>query len=89
MKLFYRLIAFLFIVVSIFGCMYGANWIQRSTSSDVTVDIRNGSIETSLGTLAYKLYVPSTATPTSKAPAVLLLHGYQNDHETCLSLIHI
>ncbi|MBP5160327.1 MAG: hypothetical protein ILP10_08550, partial [Lachnospiraceae bacterium] len=35
------------------------------------------------GKLAYKLYVPKTATEANPAPAVLLLHGYQNDHETC------
>jgi len=28
------------------------------------------------------LYTPKTATATNKASALLLLHGYQNDHET-------
>ena len=32
--------------------------------------------------ITYKLYKPATATETNKAEAVLLLHGYQNDHET-------
>jgi len=32
--------------------------------------------------IAYKLYKPATATSSDKAEAVLLLHGYQNDHET-------
>lgn len=32
--------------------------------------------------IAYKLYRPKTATKDNKAEAVLLLHGYQNDHET-------
>lgn len=31
----------------------------------------------------YKLYTPKTATVETPAPGVLLLHGYQNDHETC------
>ena len=31
----------------------------------------------------YKLYTPKTATAETPAPGVLLLHGYQNDHETC------
>ena len=31
----------------------------------------------------YKLYTPKTATAETPAPDVLLLHGYQNDHETC------
>jgi len=33
--------------------------------------------------IAYKLYKPKTATSENPAPAALLLHGYQNDHETC------
>ncbi len=33
--------------------------------------------------VTYKLYKPVTASSTNKLPAVLLLHGYQNDHETC------
>jgi len=32
--------------------------------------------------MGYKLYVPKSAREGSPAPAVLLLHGYQNDHET-------
>lgn len=31
----------------------------------------------------YKLYTPKSATAETPAPGVLLLHGYQNDHETC------
>ncbi len=50
-----------------------------------------GNVEVSMGhfekegtgkALTYKLYRPKTATEENKAPAVLLLHGYQNDHET-------
>lgn len=33
--------------------------------------------------VAYKLYKPKIATKDNKVPAALLLHGYQNDHETC------
>ena len=33
--------------------------------------------------LGYKIYIPKTASKENKAPAALLLHGYQNDHETC------
>ena len=32
--------------------------------------------------MGYKLYVPKGVDETHKAPAVLCLHGYQNDHET-------
>ena len=34
------------------------------------------------GNIAYKLYVPKGVDKDHKAPAVLLLHGYQNDKET-------
>lgn len=34
------------------------------------------------GNIAYKLYVPKGVDKYHKAPAVLLLHGYQNDKET-------
>ena len=46
------------------------------------VDIETGVITTDLGDISYKLYIPETASLDNKAPAVLLLHGYQNDHET-------
>ncbi|MBP0968538.1 MAG: hypothetical protein J5744_00160 [Oscillospiraceae bacterium] len=78
------LIALALLLVLTFVCMFGAYRVQRAGSKEVpSVDIREGMIDTSLGHIAYKLYVPETATETSKAPAVLLLHGYQNDHETC------
>ena len=78
------LAALILLLVLAFGCVFAADRVQRSGSGEVSsVDIREGTIDTELGHIAYKLYVPSTAAETSKAPAVLLLHGYQNDHETC------
>ena len=68
------------LVIAVFACMAVANGIQRDGGR---VAIENGVIGTDNGMLAYKLYVPSTATAENPAPAVLLLHGYQNDHETC------
>ena len=64
----------------IIGCMAGANSIQHGGG---TIDITEGWIETDVGNLFYKLYTPETAAAENKAPGVLLLHGYQNDHETC------
>ena len=61
-------------------CMAFADGIQRSGGA---VEITDGRLTTQDGTLTYKLYTPLTATDTHKAPGVLLLHGYQNDHETC------
>ena len=61
-------------------CMLIANCIQTVGGK---VDVTMGVIETELGDLTYKLYTPVTATAEHPAPGVLLLHGYQNDHETC------
>ena len=60
--------------------MFVANSIQHGNG---TIEIIDGRIPTAEGDLTYKLYKPVTATAENKAPAVLLLHGYQNDHETC------
>lgn len=64
----------------IFICMILANSIQTVGGE---VRISTGTIDTDLGELTYKLYTPITATEKHPAPGVLLLHGYQNDHETC------
>ena len=61
-------------------CMLFANGIQRDHGN---IEITDGQIPVEDGYLTYKLYRPVTATADNKAPAVLLLHGYQNDHETC------
>ncbi len=47
------------------------------------VEIIDGQIALGEDHIAYKLYKPVSASAEEKAPAVLLLHGYQNDHETC------
>ena len=67
------------LTVAVFACMAAANSIQRD-GGEVSVEM--GSIHTELGDLTYKLYKPDSATSATPAPAVLLLHGYQNDHET-------
>ena len=70
----------LVLLCGIFGCMMLAHGIQTDHGA---VSVSNGSIDTAEGKLTYKLYVPETATADRPAPGVLLLHGYQNDHETC------
>ena len=67
-------------VAAVFLCMFLADRIQRGGGE---IRITKGSIETDDGFLRYKLYEPLSATEDNKAPGVLLLHGYQNDHETC------
>ena len=61
-------------------CMAFADGLQRSGGA---VHVTDGVLQTESGSLTYKLYTPLTATEAQKAPGVLLLHGYQNDHETC------
>ena len=68
------------LLLLLFGCMGIANGIQTNHGR---VDVSKGSMETAYGDLTFKLYVPETATTENPAPGVLLLHGYQNDHETC------
>lgn len=60
-------------------CMVGANLIQTAGGK---IKITDGVIDTGKGMMTYKLYTPVTATKEDPAPGVLLLHGYQNDHET-------
>jgi hypothetical protein len=84
-----RSFIFLLSFVSIvFISMAIASGIQNDFGK---IDVTAGTFETTYktmdgeeitGEIAYKLYVPKTATTTSKASALLLLHGYQNDHET-------
>ncbi|MBO7677346.1 MAG: hypothetical protein J6S49_07525 [Erysipelotrichaceae bacterium] len=57
-----------------------ANNIQRDSGN---IQIIDGQIVDEKGYLTFKLYKPTQASAQNKAPAVLLLHGYQNDHETC------
>lgn len=67
-------------VAAVFLCMIPANRIQTGGG---TIRVTDGCIETDEGRISYKLYSPADASETNKAPGVLLLHGYQNDHETC------
>jgi len=68
------------LIFAIFACMGIAHSLQTDGGN---IDVSFGALDTDVGTLNYKLYVPAAATPESPAPGVLLLHGYQNDHETC------
>ena len=68
------------LIIGIFACMGIANSIQTDHGR---VRVSLGEIETEEGSLTYKLYVPDNASADTPAPGVLLLHGYQNDRETC------
>ena len=68
------------LILGVFGCMAIAHGIQTDHGA---IQVTEDAIIMEGQRLAYKLYVPETATPETPAPGVLLLHGYQNDHETC------
>ncbi len=74
------IIALALLITTVLICMLFADIVQCDFGN---VEVTMGTIETEDGTITYKLYTPSTATAEDPAAAVLLLHGYQNDHETC------
>ena len=79
------LVLLLVFLSAAFLCMTAANRIQHAGG---TVEIEEGYIEAeqdgkNIGRIFYKLYKPKGVSADHPAPGVLLLHGYQNDHETC------
>ena len=76
-----NIVLFLILLLLATGCMFLANQVQQGFLGNIKVT--NGVIDSEYGMLTYKLYTPATATEKDSAPGVLLLHGYQNDHETC------
>ena len=68
------------LLIAAMCCMYGANVIQTAGGE---IKVTEGTIASADGDLAYKLYTPAGVSEANPAPGVLLLHGYQNDHETC------
>ncbi len=62
-----------------FVALFFADRIQRA---DGGITITEGYLPSDVGDLFYKLYTPSGLKDGETAPGVLLLHGYQNDHET-------
>ncbi len=84
MKTRSSLIVLICLTVAIFACMFIANGIQTAWG-DVSVEAVKYTFTDSNGKTQYltgKLYKPVTATAANPAPAVLMLHGYQNDKET-------
>ena len=82
MKKFLKpLIALGTFIASIFVAMPVANAVKTDFGN---VEVTKGFFEdsTTSKALTYKLYKPNDVSESNKAPAVLLLHGYQNDHET-------
>ena len=63
-----------------FASLFVADRIQKDNGN---VEITVGTIEVDGNNVAYKMYKPENASSSNKVPGVLLLHGYQNDHETC------
>ena len=76
-----RTIALLLALILVcFACVGTAHYIQIDGGN---IRVSKGVIVTELGDLTFKLYEPKTASAAEPAPGVLLLHGYQNDSETC------
>lgn len=74
------LIAFLVCIVIMVSAMSLAYGIQTDFGK---IDVSTLQLQTNDGgSITYKLYVPDTATAADPAPAVLLIHGYQNDKDT-------
>lgn len=74
------LILWLCMVILSIGCLYYANLVQKGFGKiNITVD----SFDYDGGKIVYKLYKPQDVSSANPAPAVLLLHGYQNDKDTC------
>ena len=72
------------LLVTTFTCMGLAHGVQQDWGN-VTVTtgaISATTVEGKEYLMGYKLYVPKGVDANHKAPAVLCLHGYQNDHET-------
>ena len=72
------------LLVTTFTCMGIAHGVQQDWGK---VEVTSGQIEATtvdnqVYSMGYKLYVPKGVDATHPAPAVLCLHGYQNDHET-------
>ena len=67
------------LLIAAFVALFFANRIQTANGG---IRITEGYLPTEVGELFYKLYVPADLKSGEKAPGVLLLHGYQNDHET-------
>ena len=62
-----------------FAALFFANRIQ---TADGEITITEEYLPSDAGDIFYKLYTPAGLKGGEQAPGVLLLHGYQNDHET-------
>ena len=78
---------FLILVLAASACLYFANYFQtdggKITIQEGNIEVGEGENAEIVGNLHYKMYIPEGVSADDPAPAVLMLHGYQNDHETC------
>ncbi|MBR0417447.1 MAG: hypothetical protein IJI56_06520 [Firmicutes bacterium] len=77
----------LILTIAAMGCLIGANYFQtdggKITLQEGNIEVGSGENAEPIGNIHYKMYIPDGVSAEDPAPAVLLLHGYQNDHETC------
>lgn len=72
------------LLVTTFLCLGIADGIQKDWGN---IEVTSGQLEATTVdnetySMGYKLYIPKGVDDSHPAPSVLLLHGYQNDHET-------
>ena len=77
------LIALIICLVIAMGSMLVANMVQRDFGN---IDVVTAAFSVEDGTdtydITYKIYIPKEADASNPLPALLCLHGYQNDSET-------
>ena len=78
------LIVLVCLLIGTFSCVGIADGVQKDWGN---VDVTSGQISATTKDnetyqMGYKLYIPKGVDENHPAPAVLCLHGYQNDHET-------
>jgi dienelactone hydrolase len=80
MKSIVKPLAALFICIVVMFLSAGIASLVQTGFGAIT--LRTGSFEVPGGAIAYKLYIPGGVSAENPAPAVLVMHGYQNDKET-------
>ncbi|MDR2110240.1 MAG: hypothetical protein LBP32_02925, partial [Spirochaetaceae bacterium] len=75
------LIAFAACLSAAVLCAGLAAWVQTGFGA-ITIRLGSFKAEGTGHTIAYKLYIPAGADERHPVPAVLVMHGYQNDKET-------
>lgn len=74
-----QVLAFLILFTLVVCTALGAFFIDRDFGS---ITVERVTIPGALGEISAKLYIPKGVSEKNPAPAILCIHGYQNDKET-------